>query len=119
MELLTDNDIFDLLDGVASEEVTQRHEKLCKTDESYRQYFSELHGLNESLNILPLESPSLAFENTLINRWEAAQTNYKIPTVLKRTPFIFAGIMLSLMFIVMLFFIQLQPTTTGFTAIDF
>ncbi|MEZ4904960.1 MAG: hypothetical protein R2822_26005 [Spirosomataceae bacterium] len=99
MESLTDTEIFDLLDGMASEELNQRHQELWRTDERYRQYFDELHTLHQSLRGLSIESPSVGFENTLLHRLEISQREYKLLAISKRTLFLFVGLMMGLMLI--------------------
>lgn len=112
MNLLTDNEIFDLLDGIAPAEVRRRHQQLMVMDENYRQYFNELGELHEGLAVLPLESPSLAFENKLMSKWETAQLSYKIPVLLKILPSLFAGLLV-LVLIGTFVFWRLQPTNNA------
>lgn len=118
MKQLTDNEIFDLLDGIASEEVCQRHQQLIDIDENYRLYFTELRQLHEDMIFMPLESPSLAFENKLINRWEAAQSSYKIPIIGQRLPFIFGGLMFGLVLITAFLFLRQQPATIEVNSLE-
>ncbi|MFN8344805.1 MAG: hypothetical protein U0X91_07375 [Spirosomataceae bacterium] len=97
MNLLTNDEQFEILDGVASAEVRQRHLHLMMTDENYRQSFQELRELHEGLAALPLESPSLAFEHKLMTRWETVQSAYKTPVFLRLLPFLFAAILVVLL----------------------
>lgn len=112
MKLLTDDEIFDLLDGVAPTEIRQRHQQLMALDENYQQYFNELRELHEGLAVLPLESPSLAFENKLLTKWEIAQSSYKIPVLLQILPFLFAGLLV-LVLVGTFVFWRLQPTNNS------
>jgi hypothetical protein len=112
MKLLTDDEIFDLLDGIAPTEIRQRHQQLMALDENYQQYFNELRELHEGLAVLPLESPSLAFENKLLTKWEIAQSSYKIPVLLQILPFLFAGLLV-LVLVGTFVFWRLQPTNNS------
>lgn len=118
MNLLTDDEIFDLLDGVAPAEVRQRHQQLMVVDENYRQYFNELRELHEGLVVLPLESPSLAFENKLLTKWETDQSSYKIPVLLQILPFLFVGL-LALVLVGTFVFWRLQPSNNSGTGNGF
>ncbi len=112
MKLLTDDEIFDLLDGIAPTEIHQRHQQLMALDENYRQYFNELRELHESLAVLPLESPSLAFENKLLTKWETDQSSYKIPFLLQILPFLFVSL-LALVLVGTFVFWRLQPSNNS------
>lgn len=109
MELLTNEELFDILDGIAPAEVRQRHQQWMAMDENYRLYFNELRELHEGLEVLPLESPSLSFENKLMSKWEMVSVGYKVPIFLKLLPFLFAGLM-GLLLIGTFAFLGLQPT---------
>jgi hypothetical protein len=108
MNVLTNDELFDLLDGIAPAEVRQRHQQLMAVDEDYQQYFNELRELHEGLAVLPLESPSLAFETKLMSKLETAQSTYKVPLFLKTLPFILAGVMMFLLIGTFIFW-RLQP----------
>ena len=110
MDLLTNDEIFVVLDGIAPAAVRQRHQQLMTMDENYRLYFNELRDLHEGLAVLPLESPSLAFETKLMSKWETAQSIYKIPVLLRIIPFVLAGVMV-LVLIGTFIFWRLQPAT--------
>lgn len=110
MNRLTNEELFDLLDGIAPAEVRQRHQQWMAMDENYCRYFNELRELHEGLAVLPLESPSLAFENKLMNKWETAQSTYKVPLLLKSLPFVLVGI-LAVLLIGVFVFEGLQPAT--------
>lgn len=66
MEILTEEEIFEVLDGVASAQVQTRHEVLMERHTEYRVYFESLQTLHESLLKMPLESPSMSFERNLM-----------------------------------------------------
>ncbi|MFD1816922.1 hypothetical protein SAMN04515674_1101 [Pseudarcicella hirudinis] len=87
---MKDEDIFDILDGVASEEVRLRHEQLLAQDEDYKILFKELLQTHELLLETPLEKPAFNFTDNLIDKWEAvnAPVPVKKPNYL---PFYFLG----------------------------
>lgn len=114
MNVLTNDELFDLLDGIAPVEVCQRHQQLMVVDENYRQYFNELRELHEGLAVLPLESPSLAFENKLMSKWETAQSTYRVPLFLKTLPFVLAGVMVLLLIGTFIYW-GLQPVSDSGT----
>jgi hypothetical protein len=93
MELLTTDELFEVLEEIAPAEVQERHLHLMMTDKNYRQQFNELRELHEGLIALSLESPSLAFENKLMNRWETIQSTYKTPVFLRLLPFFFTALL--------------------------
>ena len=96
MQRLTDNELFEVIDGTAAEETAQRHRYWLNTDAAYREYFTELTQLHRDLETLPLESPSLTFENRVIHQWAAVQAHRQHPALIKWMPFLFVGIMLAL-----------------------
>lgn len=109
MHLLTDEEIFDLLDGTATNDLRQRHEQLMVLDENYRLYFQQLRKLHEDIASLAIESPSLAFENKVISQWENLQPNYQIVMPLKWLPFMVSGLLICLVTIGMVILWQFQP----------
>lgn len=96
MQRLTDNELFEVLDGTATEETAQRHQYWMHTDAAYREYFTELTQLHRDLEALSPESPSLAFENKVIHQWNTVQARRQRPALVKWMPFLFMGIMLVL-----------------------
>lgn len=66
--MLTDEQIFDILDEVASAETFQMHNHLLVNSIEYQRYFKEFETLHLDLMALPIEKPSAQFtENTLVN----------------------------------------------------
>ena len=124
MKRLSDDELFEILDGAATEELKQRHQHWMITDASYEEYFAELTQMHLDLSALPLESPSLAFENKLMHQWNRVQAHRKSPILLKWLPFIFTGLMLALTLIGLLIMqdipvsnpnvVQLQGLMKGF-----
>ena len=66
--MLTDEQIFDVLDGCASKELLAHHQNLLSESAEYKTYFEELEAVHLDLIALPIEKPSAQFaENLLAN----------------------------------------------------
>ena len=68
MTVLTEEHIWEVLDGEASPEMLVQHEAQLRTDESYRTAFVQCEQLHRQLLTLPLESPSMRFTENLMER---------------------------------------------------
>lgn len=68
MTPLTEEHIWDILDGEASSEMRVQHETQLLADESYRTTFVQCEQLHRQLLNLPLESPSMRFSENLMER---------------------------------------------------
>jgi hypothetical protein len=68
MAPLTEEHIWEVLDGEASSEMLAQHEVLLRADASYRTTFVQCEQLHRQLLSLPLESPSMRFTENLIDR---------------------------------------------------
>lgn len=68
MKMLTDEQIFDILDGCATKEIQAQHQNLLSESAEYKTYFEELEAVHFDLVELPVEKPSVQFtENVLAN----------------------------------------------------
>jgi hypothetical protein len=68
MKMLTDEQIFDILDGCATKEILTQHQTLLSESVEYKAYFEELEAVHFDLVALPIEKPSAQFtENLLAN----------------------------------------------------
>ncbi|MDZ7934355.1 MAG: hypothetical protein U5M51_05195 [Emticicia sp.] len=68
MKMLTDEQIFDILDGCASKEIFAQHQNLLSKSTEYRMYFEDIEAVHLYLVTLPIEKPSAQFtENLLAN----------------------------------------------------
>lgn len=66
--MLTDEQIFDILDGCASKEVLSQHQNLLSESAEYKSYFEELEAVHFDLADLKIEKTSAEFtENLLAN----------------------------------------------------
>lgn len=68
MEKVTEEQIWEIIDGEASPEILAKHETLLKQDDAYRLEFETCSALQNQLLQLDLEVPSMRFsENVLDN----------------------------------------------------
>jgi hypothetical protein len=68
MAPLTEEHIWDILDGETSPEMLVQHEAQLLADTSYRTTFVQCEQLHRQLLNLPLESPSMRFTENLMER---------------------------------------------------
>lgn len=64
--MLTDEQIFDILDGCADAELLQKHTHLLAGSVVYHQYFNELAAIHFDLADMPLEKPSANFTENIL-----------------------------------------------------
>jgi uncharacterized integral membrane protein len=70
---MKDEDIFDIIDGIASEETIRQHEKLLLESTDYQTLFSEYTQTHALLMGTSLEKTAFNFTDKLIDRWELSQ----------------------------------------------
>ncbi len=68
MTALTEEHIWEILDGEASPEMLVQHEAQLLTDETYRTAYVQCEQLHGQLLNLSLESPSMRFTENLMER---------------------------------------------------
>lgn len=81
--MLTDEQIFDILDGCADAEVLQQHTHLLASSVVYLQYFNELAAIHSDLADMPLEKPSADFAANVLAAIPAEKPAFAL--VKKRT----------------------------------
>ncbi len=64
--MLTDDQIFDILDGCASKEIFAQHQNLLSESTEYKTYFEELEAVHFDLIALPIEKTSAQFTESLL-----------------------------------------------------
>jgi hypothetical protein len=89
MAPLTEEQIWEILDGESTPEMHVQHEAQLLTDAAYRTTFVQCEQLHRQLLSLPLESPSMRFDQNLMER--LAPTQRTAPKT-DRLPFIFLTI---------------------------
>ena len=90
---MTEEQIWDILDGNAPPEVQQKHALLLEIDDDYRAHFATFSSLHHQLGNLELDAPSMRFEQNLMER---LQPSLVIQRKKDRTLAIFGGIMAAL-----------------------
>jgi uncharacterized integral membrane protein len=70
---MKDEDIFDIIDGIASEETIRQHEKLLLESADYQILFSEYAHTHALLMGTSMEKTAFNFTDKLIDRWELSQ----------------------------------------------
>ena len=111
MAALTEEHIWEILDGEASSETLAQHEAQLLTDADYRTAFLQCTQLHHQLLSLPLESPSMRFNENLMERLAPER---QIAPKKDRLPLIF----LSIFFVISVFFTVLMFLTGDKTAIS-
>jgi hypothetical protein len=82
---MKDEDIFDILDGIASEETIRQHKILLSESADYQILFKEYAHTHALLMDTSLEKTAFNFTDKLIDRWEVSQEvvavkkSYKLP----------------------------------------
>ena len=70
---MKDEDIFDILDGIASEEIIHQHHKMLTESADYQVLFSEYAHTHALLMDTSMEKTAFNFTDKLIDRWEVSQ----------------------------------------------
>ena len=70
---MKDEDIFDILDGIASEETIRQHNKMLLESADYQALFSEYVHSHALLTDTSIEKTAFNFTDKLIDRWEVSQ----------------------------------------------
>ena len=95
---MTEEQIWDILDGNALPEVQKEHAQLLKMDDAYRAHFDSYATLHDQLCNLDLDAPSMRFEQNLMER---LQPVVKTQRKTDRLPLFFLAAMSVLAAIVM------------------
>ena len=108
---MKDEDIFNVLDGIASEETIHLHKKTLTESADYQVLFREYAHTHALLMDTSIEKIAFNFTNKLIDRWEVSQ---EIVVVRKsyKLPFYFLAIMSVLVFLLMLMVIPMANNAT-------
>ena len=70
---MNDEDIFDILDGIASEETIRKHHKMLTESAEYQILFSEYVDTHILLTNTALEKTAINFTDKLVDKWELSQ----------------------------------------------
>ncbi len=106
---MNDEEIFDILDGIASEEVIARHQKRLLEDTDYQQLFLEYASTHALLEEMPLEKTAVNFTDKLLDKWELAQSPVVV-TQSSKLPLYFMSVMAVLAILVILVMLGLPAS---------
>jgi hypothetical protein len=70
---MKDEDIFDILDGIASEETILQHKKLLSESVDYQTLFAEYAHTHALLMDTSIEKTAINFTDKLMDKWELSQ----------------------------------------------
>lgn len=70
---MKEEDIFDILDGIASEETIRQHHKLLSESADYQILFSEYAYTHALLTDTAVEKTAINFTDKLIDKWELSE----------------------------------------------
>ena len=93
MKHLSEEQIWEVIDGIAEPEVLVQHEKLMQVDESYQREFQKSAFLQTQLLKLDLDMPSMRFTENVMER---VLPHPKTQASADRSPYFFLTIMVIL-----------------------
>jgi hypothetical protein len=70
---MKDEDIFDIIDGIASEETILQHKKLLSESADYQVLFKEYAHAHALLTDTAVEKTAFNFTDKLMDKWELSQ----------------------------------------------
>ena len=70
---MKDEDIFDIIDGIASEETMLQHKKLLSESADYQTLFKEYAHTHALLTDTAVEKTAINFTDKLMDKWELSQ----------------------------------------------
>ena len=70
---MKNEDIFDILDGIASEETIRQHHKILSESADYQILFAEYAHTHALLTDTAVEKTAINFTDKLIDKWELSQ----------------------------------------------
>ena len=116
MKMLTDEQIFDILDGIATSEMQHQHSYLLTNSLEYTAYFQEIEALHVDLAEMTLEKPSAQFTENILTNIQFENQTVKKKSWSSRLTYIFVGVMTSVFIGTIIFTLLYLPTTK--TTID-
>ena len=98
---MTEEQIWDILDGNALPELQKEHTQLLKTSAEYRAHFNSYATLHDQLCHLDLDAPSMRFEQNLMERLapvvKTKRSTDRLPLFFLATMSVLAAIVMALM----------------------
>lgn len=118
-KMLTDEQIFDIIDGCANQELLLKHTYLLENSSEYKSYFEELKSLHLELSSMKIETPSAQFTENILSNLSFEFEKVAVP-VFKRKSwsnqliYIFIGIMASILTVATIYiFSDFEPSTSA------
>jgi hypothetical protein len=93
--MITDEEIFDIIDGLANENLLAKHKELIEVSQEYKIRFKEFEKMESMLSSLKIELPSSEFTNNLMEKIALAHQPVYTKKLLK-VPFYFLGFLIFL-----------------------
>lgn len=112
---MKDEDIFDILDGIASEEIILQHKQQLIENPDYQILFSEYAQTHALLADVNSEKTAVDFTDKLIDRWELSQ---EVITVRKTSKLPFYFLILMTISLVCLFIAALPMLNSQAVQVD-
>lgn len=103
--MITDEEIFEIIDGIASENLLAKHTSLFEISQEYRNRFEEILKIETILSTLKIESPSLDFTSKVMGKFAVAQSLVCAKNLIK-IPFYFLGFLIFIVAIISIFVLK-------------
>ena len=98
---MTEEQIWDILDGNALPEVQKEHAELLMNNAEYRTHFESYAQLHDQLCCLDLDAPSMRFEQNLMERLQPSVTTKRSTDRLPLFFFVFMSVLTAIVFVLM------------------
>ena len=108
---MKDEDIFDVLDSIASEETIRLHKKMLAESADYQVLYQEYAHTHALLMDVSTEKTAFNFTDKLIDRWEVSQEIVMVHKSYK-LPLYFLAIMSVLVFLLLLTVLPMANNAT-------
>ena len=108
---MKDEDIFDILDGIASEETMRQHNKMLTKSADYQTLFSEYAHTHALLVDTNIESTAFNFTDKLIDCWEVSQEVVVIEKSSKLPIYFLIGMLIMVILLIILALPMINQST--------
>ena len=108
---MKDEDIFDILDDIASEEIMLQHKKLLSESTDYQILFDKYAHTHALLTDTSMEKTTFNFTDKLIDKWELSQE----VVVIKQSSKLPIYFLIGMMILVILLIVLALPMMTAST----
>ena len=108
---MKDEDIFDVLDGIASEETIRLHKKMLAESADYQVLYQEYAYTHALLMDVSVEKTAFDFTDRLIDRWEVSQEVVVVKKSYKLPIYFLAGMLILAFLLILITFPMINNTT--------